>query len=107
MNFIKSINLFGNELKSSYSLNIDSDTALSFSVDSRISIDTQNITLTLNFENNEDNVKVEIYAFKDAIIRYYTDVSTYQDFSIDEGNSISFIYHNGWKYNGIFGAVWN
>lgn len=113
-NPMRSVNLFGTELSPLNLKTISTSTQFSTWTDSRIIFDTDQpidpenpFIITLKFADNENGTKVEIFAFKDCVIRYFTANGVSSDFNMAEGTSVSFIYYNGWKHNGIYDAVWN
>lgn len=108
MDIIKTISLFGEEYTPVNHINISANQEFSTRTDVRVMLDdTDNITLTLKHDDNEDGVKVEIFAFRASTIRYYTDETTTVDFAMAANTSVCFVYHNGWKHNGTYDAVWN
>ncbi len=107
MDILKSFEVFGKELILSNTREITLDENISTESDLRIAIDNDNVTVTLDYENNLELVKIEIFAFNDCTIKYYSDENTMETFDMEQNTSITFIYHNGWKHNGIYDAVWN
>lgn len=108
MNIIRTISLFGEEYTPVNHVNISSTQNFSTRTDVRVIIDeTDNITLTLDYEGNEEGVKAEILTYRPCTIRYYSDSATTVDFAMAANTSVYFVYHNGWKHNGIYDAVWN
>lgn len=69
-------------------------------------IDTASVTLTLNFGSTQQS-DVEVHALSACTVTYYTDASTAVSLSMSAGTRAKFIYFNGWKFNGVYGAVWN
>jgi hypothetical protein len=69
-------------------------------------VDTASITLTLAF-GSEEKVTAEVHALADCTVSYYTDSTTSASLGMLAGTTAKFIYFNGWKFNGIYGAVWN
>ena len=69
-------------------------------------IDTSSVTLTLEF-NSTNTVKAEVYALENCTVTYYTDSTTALSLSMLKDTYATFVYFNGWKYNGVYGAVWN
>ena len=69
-------------------------------------IDGSNITLTLNYAS-KDGAVVDISAFSNCTVTYYTALGSFATLAMDAGTRVQLVYHNGWKYNGMYGAVWN
>lgn len=69
-------------------------------------IDTASVTLTLNFSSTQ-RAKVEVYAMANCTVTYYTAQGTTASLSMVSGTRATFIYFNGWKFNGLYGSVWN
>lgn len=107
MEIFKKINLFGNELRQADVQKVTSNITYHATSDLRLLVDDDNRIITLEYEGNEDGIKVEIFAFKACTITYAVDSSTTENFSMDANTSIQFIFYNGWKHNGIYSAVWN
>ncbi len=108
MNQLTEINLFGEVTKYLNKINISESQELSTRIDARIIVDgASGKNITLAYTDNDDGVKVEIFAFCDMTVTYYTDSSHTTQFSMANGTSMQFIFHNGWKHNGIYDAVWN
>ena len=85
---------------------ISSSQALTVQQDTVMYIDTANITVTLSFGSTQRS-KVDIIAIEDCTITYYTDANTTASLSMLAGTSATLVYFNGWKFNGVYGAVWN
>lgn len=107
MDILKGINAFGNQLTFTNTLTVTTSQSVSVNTDCRILIDGANTTLTLNYANNEDGVKVEIYAFAACTVKYYTNSTTPSQQAMLANTSLQLVYHNGWKRNGAYDAVWN
>ena len=86
---------------------VSSSQTLSASNDTRALINTSGITLTLPFSDNVSGAIVEVFAFQACTVTYYTAQGTTASLSMSAGTIAVFIYFNGWKFNGIYGAVWN
>lgn len=69
-------------------------------------VDTASVTLTLVFGSTQQ-VKVEVYAIANCTVTYYTDANTAVSLSMIAGTRATFVYFNGWKFNGVYGAVWD
>jgi len=69
-------------------------------------IDTASVVLTLNFGSTQ-RADVEVHALSACTVTYYTDANTAVSLSMSAGTRAKFIYFNGWKFNGVYGAVWN
>lgn len=69
-------------------------------------VDTANVTLTLGFDSS-NSVKAEVYAIEDCTVSYYTTQGLYTSLNMLAGTRATFVYFNGWKFNGVYGAVWN
>lgn len=69
-------------------------------------VDTASVTLTLVFGSTQQ-VRAEVYAIADCTVTYYTDANTAVSLSMVAGTCATFVYFNGWKFNGVYGAVWN
>lgn len=69
-------------------------------------IDTASVVLTLNFGSTQQT-DVEVHALSACTVTYYTAQSTTASLSMSAGTRAKFIYFNGWKFNGVYGAVWN
>ena len=85
---------------------VSSTTSLDIDGDSQIFIDTASITLTLGYDSTALS-KAEVYAFEDCTVSYYTDANTTATLNMVAGSRATFIFFNGWKFNGVYGAVWN
>ena len=75
--------------------------------DVRLLVNTASLTITLGFSGNENGIVVQVFAFVATTITYYTASGTTATLSMSAGTNATFVYFNGWKYNGIYGAVWN
>ena len=80
--------------------------SLIVSGDTKVFITSAGVTLELPFAGAEGST-LDIFAFYDCTITYYTDANTTASFSMLAGTSVKFILFNGWKFVGIYGAVWN
>ena len=107
MKELNTINFFGEEIKSLNIITVSETEELSIKTDSRLLVDSVGVTVTLNFDDNEEGAKIEIYAFEDCTVNYYTTSSATASLAMQSGTHVSFIYHNGWNYSGMYGAVWN
>lgn len=74
--------------------------------DAKIFITDAGVTLTLAFNGTEGSV-ADIFAFYDCTITYYTDANTTATLSMKAGTNVKFVLFNGWKFTGVYGAVWN
>lgn len=88
-------------------LTINENTAMAATEDCRIMIDTANVELVLQAIGSSDGVEAIVYAFQDCTLTYYTDNSTTATLSMAANTAVKLIYHNGWKRNGTYDAVWN
>lgn len=108
MNTFAKLNLFGTDIGPARDLTIITETtSISASIDLRVLITQPDVELSLNYENNNTGVRIEVFALVDSIIKYYSDVSTEETFEIKAGNTVSFVYYLGWKRFGMYEAVWN
>ena len=87
-------------------ITVSANTTLTPNGDIIAFVDTAGVTLTLNFGSSERG-KAEIYALANCTVSYYTDANTVASLSMSAGTSATLIYFNGWKFNGVYGAVWN
>lgn len=74
--------------------------------DIKILVNTSGVTVTLNYDSEEGAV-AKVFAFQACTVTYYTAQGTTASLSMSAGTTAVFIYFNGWKFNGIYGAVWN
>lgn len=87
-------------------LTISSTQSVTIISDTIIFVDTSGITLTLDYIT-DNGYKVEVYAIEDCTVTYYTSSSATSSLSMASGTSATFIDFDGWKYNGVYGAIWN
>ena len=85
---------------------ISSSSIIEISLDTIIYVTTSSITVTLSYIVH-NGLKVEIHAMEDCTIEYYVDSNTLDTLSMGAGTSATFIFYNGWKFDGVYGAVWN
>lgn len=85
---------------------ISSSQTLVVSRDTMYFVDTANVTLTLDFDSS-NSVKAEVYAIANCTVTYYTAQGVSTSLSMLAGTRATFVYFNGWKFNGVYGAVWN
>lgn len=64
------------------------------------------ITITLAHGSTENSL-VEVFAVQACTLTYYTAQSTTASLSMVANSRAVFIYFGGWKYCGVYGAVWN
>lgn len=111
MKQLTDINFFNEDMKFLNKITISESDTISSKIDCRIIIDKDEgipeLDLTLLYEDNEDGVIIEIHTFRDCTVTYYINENDTEVFNMLEGTSIKFLYHNGWKHNGIYDAVWN
>ena len=112
METLKDIEIFGLPIANFTETIVTTESQeISRKADARIIVDDDSqilgVELTLKYTDNNDGVKVEIFAFRDLTVTYYTDSINTTQFSMVSGTSMQFIFHNGWKHNGIYDAVWN
>ena len=75
--------------------------------DMRIFATASGITITLEYGTTEIGTLVEVYAVSNCTVTYYTGQGTTASLSMATGTKASFIYYNGWRFDGAYGAVWN
>lgn len=85
---------------------VSTSQSITASSDLKIFIDTANITLTLNY-GSTSQYSAEIYAIEDCTVEYYTDANTVATLNMEAGTRATLLYFNGWKNDGVYGAVWN
>ena len=85
---------------------ISSSQTLVVSRDTMYFVDTANVTLTLDFDSS-NSVKAEVYAIANCTVTYYTAQGVSTSLSMLAGTRATFVCFNGWKFNGVYGAVWN
>lgn len=85
---------------------VSSSDTIDISLDTIIYVVTSSITVTLSYITI-NGLKVEVHAMEDCTIEYYVDSNTVNTLSMGSGTSATFIFYNGWKFDGIYGAVWN
>ena len=85
---------------------VTANQAFTVTNDIKILVNTSGVTVTLNFDSEEGAV-AKVFAFQACTITYYTAQGTTASLSMSAGTTAVFIYFNGWKFNGIYGAVWN
>lgn len=85
---------------------ISSSQTLVVSRDTMYFVDTANVTLTLDFDSS-NSVKAEVYAIANCTVTYYTAQGVSTLLSMLAGTRATFVCFNGWKFNGVYGAVWN
>ena len=86
---------------------VSSSTSITATNDKRLLVVTSGVTVTLPFDGNGSGSLVDVFAIEDCSVIYYTAQGTYNTLSMSAGTRAMFLYLNGWKYNGIYGAVWN
>ena len=108
MEELNKINVFGTEIGSLERIEVTTDErVISTLIDARIFANKTDCVIILNYNNNENGVKADIVAINDCSVTYYTDSETTEILEMDAGTRAEFIYYNGWKYYGAYGAVWN
>ena len=80
--------------------------SLQVSGDTKTFITAAGVTLTLPMGGAE-NAIVDIFAFYDCTLVYYTDANTTATLNMKAGTRVQMVLFNGWKLNGVYGAVWN
>lgn len=85
---------------------VTSSQAFTVTNDIKILVNASGVTVTLNFDSEEGAV-AKVFAFQACTVTYYTAQGTTATLSMSAGTTAVFIYFNGWKFNGIYGAVWN
>lgn len=88
-------------------IEISSSRSMSVSEDTKAIIVAPNVTLTLLADGSVNNSILELYTTDSTSIVYYTDSSTTSSLSMTANTRVTFLYRNGWKLNGAYGAVWN
>jgi len=85
---------------------VTSSQAFTVTNDIKFLVNTSGVTVTLNYDSEEGAV-AKVFAFQACTVTYYTAQGTTASLSMSAGTTAVFIYFNGWKFNGIYGAVWN
>ena len=99
-------NVVSNILENS-KVTITSSRSLSISKDTRAIISGENITLTLPATGSTNGSILELFTTNDTSIVYYADSNTYSTQTMEADSRILFVYYNGWRFVGTYGAVWN
>ena len=88
-------------------IEINTTQSISVTQDTRAIIIASNVTLTLLANGSVNNSILDIYTTASTSIVYYTNGSSTSTLSMAANTKVTFIYKNGWKLSGAYGAVWN
>ena len=80
---------------------VSSASTKSCAVDNRFLV-TANVTLTLGTTGSVNGCIAEVFAVSACTVSYAGTT-----LAMAAGTRATFIYYNGWKYYGMYGAVWN
>lgn len=86
---------------------VSTNTQTSVKSSTKFFIDTANITLTLDYGDSENLSIVEVYAFENCQLTYYTSQNNIENYNMGANTKLTFVFYNGWHRIGMYDAVWS